>query len=753
MNRHRIARSPFATAAAGVALLLVLAPAPILAGEDSGFQFRLDPLVLEGLYLDQDTSSSRFQEYRDLSNGFRLTQMALEGVSADLKRELRFEVVNGGRDDAFYGMTYDVAGSWRLELAYDLIPHRFGNDGHILWQQTAPGVYELPDGMQGALEAFNIANQSRLNFAVLDGVIQPWLATAQSVDLALERHRTRATVELGRGGAANWTVDFQRERRSGNRAFGASFGFNNVTELPEPIEYDTTQATMAGTWRWSSGILSAGYRYSTFENDVSTLYWDNPWRLTDSTHPSAYSAPGTGSVQGAARGFADLAADNDSGALFASGRFDFGTAGWLNVAADWIRYRQDDDLLPFTLNTSIGVATGAPFEAWDPANQPYGSADRESEMLKLVAAYGTRFGDGWQLGVRYDYQDYTDDSERFEWEGYVRYHAVWEEIARITVPYSWNRAILSASLDKDFGAAGTFGLELKRTEWDREFRETEGTTEDVVALTWDARFGHTIWRAKYETGERDIDGHYEPEAAEASYVVHGPLTTQEGLRRFDQAARSLDRWNLSVAIPFAETWNLTLRGNGAENDYDESEFGLLDEELFRYGFDLSWEVGAASSLHFWGERAQRDIDQLGRQSGATPSTNPLDDWSVEFEEINDTWGLGWNREAGGWTGQLNGWWSKSDGLADIFSPEGGSPNLGFGFDNYEDYEILSFEGILDYELTKNLTVGGRILYEDFTIDSFIRQDLRNYLPGALLIFADDGEYQAWSAGLRMTLRL
>jgi hypothetical protein len=373
-------------------------------------------------------------------------------------------------------------------------------------------------------------------------------------------------------------------------------------------------------------------------------------------------------------------------------------------------------------------------------------------MLKLVAAYGGRFGDGWQVGARYDYQDYADDSDRLEFEGYVRYHAVWEEIARLTVPYSWTRQILSANVDKDFGPAGTFGLELKRTEWDREFRETEGTTEDTLALTWDARFDRTMVRAKIETGDRSIDGRYEPEAAEASFVEHGPLTTQEGLRRFDQAERTLDRWNVSVDFPLGGAISLTLRGNGAESDYDESEFGLTGDELVRFGFDLSWEAGEAGSLHFWGERADRSVAQEGRQSGATPSTNPLDDWSVDFDETNDTWGLGWNRDAEGWTGQVNGWWSQSDGEAEIFSPPGGSPNIGVGFDNYEDYEVLSFEGIVDFELTKTLAVGFRLLYEDFTIDSFIRQDLANYLPGALLIVADDGDYQAWSAGLRMSAR-
>ena len=70
-------------------------------------------VVLEGLWLDQDTDSSKFQEYRDLSDGFRV-QLGLTGMTPDGKRRLDFQVVNGGKDDAFYGLAYDVAGSCRI---------------------------------------------------------------------------------------------------------------------------------------------------------------------------------------------------------------------------------------------------------------------------------------------------------------------------------------------------------------------------------------------------------------------------------------------------------------------------------------------------------------------------------------------------------------------------------------------------------------------------------------------------------------
>lgn len=745
MSSHRV--SPALLAAGAV---LVLAGGALPAHGES-FNLHLAPLVVEGNSLDVDTNSSKVQEYRDLSSGFRVRLLALTGATDDGARLLRFQVVNGGKRDGFYGLSYDVAGSWRMKLSYDQIPHRFGNDGHVLFTQTSPGVWELPDPMQQANQNFIVANRPLLNFTLLNGQLAPWLATAHAIDLGLERKRTRAQFRLGSAGGTTWNFEYRHEDRDGNRAYGSSFGFSNAVELPEPIDYKTDDAILSADWRFGSGLVTAGYQYSKFTNDTSTMYFDNPWRATDATDPSAYSAPGTGSVGGAARGFADLAADNRASSLFARGRFDLG-GGWLQAAVNYTRFEQDDSLLPYTLNSAINESTGAPFDATDPANLPHSSANRESTMLRATADYGRRFGDGWQLGVRYAYLDYSDSSDRYEFPGYVRFHAVWEDVPRITVPFSWTRGTLSATLDKDLGKAGTVGLEVKQDVWQRDFRETDKTTEDLVALSWNGRAGPALLRAKYEWGQRDFNGRYDTDAAEASFADPETSNNQPGLRRFDQAARDSRRWYASVDLPFAEVWNVRFDLRQNNYDYNESEMGLTGDDTTRYGVELSWDAGAGGSFFLFGERADRDVSMASRQSGATPSTNPLDSWFADFTEVNDTVGVGWSRDHERWHAKARGAWEKSDGKADLFSPPGGTPDVAVGFGNYEDYDILSAEGTVDYDVTAALSFGVRVLYEDYTIDSFIRQGLRNYLPGTLLIVADDGDYRAWSTGLRMSVR-
>ncbi|HSS52754.1 MAG TPA: hypothetical protein VLX28_27750, partial [Thermoanaerobaculia bacterium] len=104
-----------------------------------------------------------------------------------------------------------------------------------------------------------------------------------------------------------------------------------------------------------------------------------------------------------------------------------------------------------------------------------------------------------------------------------------------------------------------------------------------------------------------------------------------------------------------------------------------------------------------------------------------------------------------WSANVTANYSRSDGKVDIFSPPGGSPDLGFGFNNYEDIKLLSLLGRLEYQLSKQAKTGLFYRWEDYTLDSFIIQGLKNYLPGALLLDPALGDYRGKVLGVDLTL--
>jgi MtrB/PioB family decaheme-associated outer membrane protein len=724
------------------------------AGEeaDQAFHFWLDPLVIGALKTDVDTGSAKFEEYRDLDSGF-VSALGLHGEGGG-DRTFDFTATQAGRDDARYTLDYGRTGRYGILFDYNKIPHRFGNGARTLWTQTRPGVYEIANPvqmqLQNAITQQFATNRTGVNFAFLDNLLAPHLAAAQSVDLALQRDRTQARIDFGGLGGFSWALDYKREDRQGNRPYGATFGFNNVTELPEPIDYQTTDAELAGEWNGKRGGLRFGYRYSTFENDVSTLIWDNPFRATDSNDANAYQGPSSSSINGSSRGVADLAPDNEASLLFVDGRTRFGANAWASGSLSYNMMTQDDPLLPYTLNSSIrGIAeNGSTFDATDPANLPERTADREVQVLAFNGDAGTRFGDDVTLTFRYRYYDYDNQSKRIEFPGYVRYHAVWEEIGRVTVPYAYTREDLGAELTWDIFRASHLGFAYKRQSWDREFREVESSDEDILTLSFDSK--PVQWfnlRASYELGDRSIDG-YDPEAQEYSFVHPEGVNNIPTLRKYAQAAREYSQLNVTADFLPADTWSFTVGVTGRDEDYNESAFGLIADEVLQYNAELSYAPGENFNFYLFGHRADREVFQRARQSGATPSTRPIDDWTLEAEEVNDTWGLGLNTKfATRWALDLSGRWTRSDGFADIAATPGGLPLTGrtptaIDLANYEDIELFALDGRLDYTLTANATAGLIYRYEDYTIDSFILEGLRNYLPGALLLNANNGDYTA-----------
>ena len=738
------------------AALALAATAFAAEGQGSGFSLKMDRLDIAIYDVDVDTDSSKFNEYRDWSTGFAIPYMKLSGEGPD-GRFLKFRSAWIGRRDARYTFDYGVSGKWSMMIDYNKIPHRFGNNGLILFAETSPGRWQIADSIQQSLQSTLTqqfaTDRTRINYAFLKGLITPYLNAADSIDLGLQRDRTRAVFDLGKMGRMAWKLDYSHENRTGNRAYGASFGFGNAVELPEPIDYSTDGATLSGEINGKRGGLTFGYRYSKFKNDVDTLVFDNPFRFTDATDASAYQAPGSASVGGAATGEADLAPDNESGFLFVNGRLRAGA--WnLSGALSYGRMEQNDRLVPYTLNSAIqGESfTGATFAANDPANLPTSKADGQIDVLSFYGSANGKLGKAFTLGFKVRHYDYDNGTARIEFPGYVRFHAVWEEIGRVTVPYSYTVDDLGADFGWNFGKSSRLGLAFNRQSWDRDFREVESSDEDVLKLTYDTRFGDFQLRAAYEMGDRSIDD-YSTEAMEATFIEPEGITNQPALRKYDEAARDYDGFSVQGWWTANERLDLSFGVNQRNDDYDESRFGLVSDEVLQYNAEVSFAIAEGTSFYAFYQRSEREVFQRSRQSGATPSTNPADDWDVTFEENNDTAGVGFKAALGErWDLDAAATWNKSDGLADFFSPPGGSPNLAVGFDDYEDIEILSAKVTLDYEINANLSAGLDYRYEDYTLDSFIVRGLEYYMPAALLLNANYGDFTANVIGLRFKLR-
>ena len=155
--------------------------------------------------------------------------------------------------------------------------------------------------------------------------------------------------------------------------------------------------------------------------------------------------------------------------------------------------------------------------------------------------------------------------------------------------------------------------------------------------------------------------------------------------------------------------------------------------------------------------------QRGRQSGATVSLNPLDDWTSDIKDKSDSFGtgatLGLVKEKVDLT--LNGHYQKVDGNNDFEAPVGGIPSnnrrLTGGITDirfFDDTKLYTLSAELAYHVTKAFRVGLGGWYEQYKLrdlnSNAIAEGvvLTNYVPGSFFLAANDSDYKAQVLYLR-----
>jgi len=417
---------------------------------------------------------------------------------------------------------------------------------------------------------------------------------------------------------------------------------------------------------------------------------------------------------------------------------------------------QNDPLLPFTLNSAIVGIDPDTLATFDPTVLVAGlpkSADTEVVTTAFAGNASKQLTDDLELTLRYRYYDYDNRSPRVDLPGYVRFHSVWEEVPRVTVPYEYSRDDLGLELDWAVSDDTDLIVSYHQKGWDREFREIEDSDEDVFEVALDTRPSPRVGiRASWQMGDRTTS-EYRTEAQLLSYRDEEAINQNPDVRKFDEAAREFDDYSLQVRLFPDDRWSLVFGISGRDESYDESILGLIADDTRHYNGEVAYTPSAALSFFVFGDIADRDSLVRSRRSGSTPSADPLDDWQVGFEEANDTWGLGLTADTARrlhWEVSAN--WSDSDGKADFSTPVGGN-NTAEDIEKYEDIELLSLHLKLTCELTERASIGFTYLYEDYTIDSFNLVGLQPYLPSTLLLAAANGDYQADVWGLRLKLKI
>ena len=250
-----------------------------------------------GIYSFGERGSSKFNQYRDMDNGF-VGELSLRGEKKDQPYFFDLYGKNPARDDQLYEGAFGQYGMFRLDLGWDRTPHVLSNNAQTIFQQngsdftlpatlrntitTTPAGYlngtaancngtiswtcPYPVGSNTAITKGN----SQYNFIrdTINGLLRP-------VDLGFNTDEGFVGLKLTPTEALRFDVEYNNRRSEGYRAMGAQI--NSVpVELAIPINNMTHEVKFGAEFARPAYAIQFNYMASIFQNEYQSYTWDSP---------------------------------------------------------------------------------------------------------------------------------------------------------------------------------------------------------------------------------------------------------------------------------------------------------------------------------------------------------------------------------------------------------------------------------------------------------------------------------------------
>ena len=327
---------------------------------------------------DADERNAQYRTYQDIDNGAYVNNFSLQMRKPENGQYLELTGGGAGRHDQYYGLQFGRSNDWKLKVFFSEIPHVFTDRYKSLWNGVGTGNLTLLPGLTPGGTASTTADNANVTAA----------ATGKPMTtLGLTRKKGGARLDLDLSKTWKAYVGYSVEKREGARPFGAVWGNAGGTapiEIAEPIDYKT-QDILAGML-YADGLNAFNLRFSgsLFDNNIDTLTFQEPYRIAPPG--GVTTTPAAGAYT---QGRFDLTPSNrayNARAEYTRSFPDF-YRSQLTAVVSGGRWRQDDDLIPYTSipNLVLTNVTVQPGGNWDTV----GALSRKS----AAATIDTRLAD------------------------------------------------------------------------------------------------------------------------------------------------------------------------------------------------------------------------------------------------------------------------------------------------------------------------------------------------------------------------
>lgn len=707
-----------------------------------------------------NVSSSRFQEYREIPKGASIPYVNLFSKTSAL--DFNLHGYNARQSDQRYTGWFNTS-AFGLSFDYNEIPHNMGNNGRVIFSESAPGVWTMSATLREALQT---ANDAMLPTALrtvtfYDALLAPTFASTNSIDISSMRKRGSVELDLGQKLPIDLAVTYMSELKSGYRT--ASGGnvraqVNPAYELPEPLNELTRDFGVRAAYNFTSGNLHAALNRNLYNNRAETLIIDDPFQ--------AYDSPFTATGGGPSRARFINAPDNEATTGTAGLLLKF--AGQTRIGGDvaLASWTQTAPFYAYTINSVILTPAGAQADSVSSLQQK--SFNGKINTTTLNFTFTSR--PVKSLGLRANYRSYdlTNKTNRFVITGDTSVSdRAWTAVTPTAAdPYGHATANVYDNKTTRFTGSASYDVggltlegQVRSAKLTRTSREAESGKDNGYALT--ALVHTSDWldlRATYDQAKRTADGHtlygFQMDEAERETqrtrldITLTPVSAV-GLT-FAYQRRNVDYPNRPNRIavtsgapspgaqPIADTPSGQL---GAKYDSYTGEIDFTPNERVEIGAYYTYEKDATTNQ--WstttGVALANKLTYAGSDKTNTFGANAV------FQLVPEKW-----------TCTLNAMRQKVDGLMDITALESGAfytpgrttliaAGQGGAQDitDWDDTELTTVSAQLDYSVAKAWTLSAGYTYEKYDFkDAYTSGTL--LMPQAVYIFmkANNGAYDA-----------
>jgi len=556
---------------------------------------------------DQTSPEAKYQEFGDIPNGPLIESFMVR----DKLWSGKYTIVGSNllRHDQSSLVAYRTP-RWRASVEYTQTPHNFSFISRTPYTQTVQGNLALPDTLQAKNQASSASFTQVMTDLMNNTGVTP---LGFRTDLTKVRLKGRPAAGIA------FDLKGSKRQRSGNKAYGGTFGFSSAIEIPEPINQTMAQADARLSYTHKRLSIEATGGLSAFTNNVDALVWDNPRRVTDS--PTA----------GAESGRLDLYPDNKTvqGGLQVGVQLPRRTTFTGSVMVS--QTTQDDTWLPFTINSAILQPDSFPL----PGTNTEGKANTLTQDYRLTSR-PSNYVSGT---LRFRRSEFDNKTESHTFAGSVTYDQTWNGTDITNHPFG--NTVTNYGLDLDVKpitkVTVTFLAEQQRR--DRTFREVTRDDETTLGVKAHVRPVKNLdATASYRHAKRELDEfHIEDYENDA-----GALIEQPGLRRYDVGDRKQERGNGSLGWSPTGKIDLSATYDYLRNEYESdseleklaspTHLGLLDE--VRRSASLQGAIHLSERMdvtagYGWG---QVYTNQRSRESGATLAQVDSVNWQARLKD-------------------------------------------------------------------------------------------------------------------------